>query len=264
MGANVAGGGRDTTGGKVITLDDARTDAELLALVRRGEVSAYGTLFTRHRAAAMNLAVQLARCPADADELTADAFHRVLARINQGHSPVSQFRAYLLTTLRHIAYDKTRRDRRLELAEDVTEVSGVNTEKISEPFNDTTIAGLERSLTARAFERLPERWRAVLWHVEVEGQTPTEVAPIFGLTANAASALLYRARAGLRTAYLQEHVVIHTGRLACRGIFDQLAAYLRDDLRERARAKVAGHLDECRLCRADLDELRDVNSGIGA
>jgi hypothetical protein len=39
-------------------------------------------------------------------------------------------------------------------------------------------------LVARAFARLPVRWRAVLWQLEVEGNAPVVVAPLFGLSAN--------------------------------------------------------------------------------
>src|SRR2546430_10213444 len=45
-----------------------------------------------------------------------------------------------------------------------------------------------------------------LWQLEVEGKTPAEVAPMFGLSGNGASALAMRAREGLRQAYLQEHI----------------------------------------------------------
>jgi RNA polymerase sigma factor (sigma-70 family) len=67
-------------------------------------------------------------------------------------------------------------------------------------------ARAEARLITRAFSRLPERWRTVLWHLEVEGKAPAEVAPVFGLSANGVSALAMRAREGLRQAYLQEHI----------------------------------------------------------
>lgn len=51
---------------------------------------------------------------------------------------------------------------------------------------------------------LPERWRIVLWHAEVQGLPPRDIAPLMGIGANAVSALLLRARAGLRAAYEQQ------------------------------------------------------------
>lgn len=50
---------------------------------------------------------------------------------------------------------------------------------------------MRASVAAEAFASLPERWRMVLWHLEVEGETPAEVAPLLWLTPNGVSALAY-------------------------------------------------------------------------
>jgi RNA polymerase sigma factor (sigma-70 family) len=185
----------------------------------------------------------------------------VLDTLRAGRGPDSAFRAYLLTALRHVAYDKTRRDRKVELTDDVTSVSGINTEKISEPFLDTAVAGLDRSLAAKAFARLPERWQTVLWHTEIEGQSPAAVAPMLGLTANGVSALAYRAREGLRQAYLQVHV-IEVGAGRCQAITGKLGAWIRRGLSKRETAQVNEHLEDCGRCRVLVDELTDVNGGL--
>ena len=237
------------------------SDAELIEAVRKGTVSAYGGLYERHVASAYNLARQLTRSPAEADDLVSEAFAKVLDTLRGGRGPDSAFRAYLLTALRHTAYDKTRRDRKLQLADDVTTVSGVSAESVSEEFDDTAVAGLDRSLAAQAFARLPERWQAVLWHTEVEGQSPQEVAPILGLTPNGVSALAYRAREGLRQAYLQVHLAETTDR-HCRAAAERLGAWTRGGLAKREKAQVEAHLDTCDRCRALAAELADVNGAM--
>lgn len=237
------------------------SDAELIDAVRKGTVAAYGSLYERHVGSAYNLARQLTRSSAEADDLVSEAFAKVLDTLRAGRGPDSAFRAYLLTALRHTAYDKTRRDRKLEVTEDVTTVSGVSTAAVSVPFSDTAVAGLERSLAARAFAKLPERWQAVLWHTEVEGQSPAEVAPILGLTPNGVSALAYRAREGLRQAYLQVHLAEISG-ARCRATADRLGAWTREGLSKRERAQVEKHLDECDQCRALAAELADVNAAL--
>jgi hypothetical protein len=68
------------------------------------------------------------------------------------------------------------------------------------PFADPAAADLERTMIARAFASLPQRWQAVLWHTEIEGARPAEVATLLGLTANGVAALACRAREGLRQA----------------------------------------------------------------
>lgn len=237
------------------------SDAELIEAVRKGTVSAYGALYERHVAAAYNLARQLARSSAEADDLVSEAFAKVLDTLRGGRGPDSAFRAYLLTALRHTAYDKTRRDRKVELSDDVSTVSGVSLEAVSEEFDDTAMAGLERSLAAQAFARLPERWQAVLWHTEIEGQSPAEVAPLLGLTPNGVSALAYRAREGLRQAYLQVHLVETTDR-HCRAAADKLGAWTRGGLAKRENAQVEAHLDTCERCRSLAAELADVNGAL--
>ncbi|MFD0206153.1 MULTISPECIES: sigma-70 family RNA polymerase sigma factor [Saccharothrix] len=238
------------------------SDAELIEAVRGGEIQAYGQLFERHVRAARTLARHLAWSSAEADDLVSDAFAKVLDTVRAGGGPDSAFRAYLLTALRHTAYDKTRRDKKLRLADDVEAVSGV--EKVTTvPFHDPAVATLERALATRAFASLPERWQTVLWQTEIEGQSAAELAKLLGLTANGASALAYRAREGLKTAYLQAHLADNaTNR--CRATVAKLAAWTRGGLTKRETAQVEAHLDECTTCRAMAAELADVNGTLRA
>ncbi|TQM85172.1 RNA polymerase sigma factor (sigma-70 family) [Saccharothrix saharensis] len=238
------------------------SDAELLDAVRGGEIQAYGQLFERHVRAARSLARHLARSGAEADDLVSDAFAKVLDAVRAGGGPESAFRAYLLTALRHTAYDKTRRDKKLKLADDLEAVSGV--ERVTTvPFHDPALATLERSLATRAFASLPERWQTVLWQTEIEGQSASELAKLLGLTANGASALAYRAREGLKTAYLQAHLADNPT-TRCRATVAKLAAWTRGGLTKRETAQVEAHLDECGTCRAMAAELADVNGTLRA
>ena len=230
-------------------------DAELIEAVRSGDLEAYGLLYRRHAAAAANLARQLTGSRAEADDLVAEAFAKVLDVLRTGGGPDAAFRAYLLTTLRNALYDRARRDKKLEWSDDMTRHDpGV-------PWEDTAVAGLETSLAARAFHRLPERWQTVLWHTEVEQESPADVAPLLGLTPNGVAALAYRAREGLRQAYLQEHLANGVAG-EHRATVNRLGAWARGGLTPRQRARVEAHLATCPDCRALAGELKDVNSGL--
>jgi RNA polymerase sigma factor (sigma-70 family) len=232
-------------------------DAELIEAVRSGDLEAYGLLYRRHAGAATTMARQLTGSRAEADDLVAEAFARVLDMLRSGGGPDTAFRAYLLTTLRNALYDRARRDKKLEWSDDMTRHDpGV-------PWEDTAVAGLETSLAARAFHRLPERWQTVLWHTEVERESPADVAPLLGLTPNGVAALAYRAREGLRQAYLQEHIADGVGRQHAATV-DRLGAWARGGLSARQRAKVEAHLATCPDCRALARELKDVNSALRA
>ncbi|MFE6612014.1 sigma-70 family RNA polymerase sigma factor [Amycolatopsis sp. NPDC057786] len=233
-----------------------RSDSRLIIAVRNGDITAYGELYERHVASARNLARQLARSSFEADDLVAEAFSKVLKIIRSGRGPSAAFRPYLLTALRYTAYTKTRRDRKVELSEDIT--ATVDPVLVSVPFNDTAIAGLERGFAARAFARLPERWQDVLRRIEIEGRTPADIAPELGLTANGVSALAYRAREGLRQGYLQAHLTVDNAK-RCAPTIKRLGAWTRDGLLKREAGQVEEHLSACESCRLLSVELAEIN-----
>ncbi|TMM37547.1 MAG: sigma-70 family RNA polymerase sigma factor [Actinobacteria bacterium] len=176
-------------------------DAALLAATRAGDADAFAVLYLRHVDAARRLAARLAGDTGAAEDLVSEAFARVLAAVQRGGGPAASFRAYLNTALRNGFYTDRRRDRRLEFTDDLSAyevVTGVP---------DPAVLELERRSAARAFARLPERWRMVLWHTAVEGETPAQLAPRLGLSPGGVAALAFRARARLRQMYHQEHAV---------------------------------------------------------
>ncbi|MBA2573930.1 MAG: sigma-70 family RNA polymerase sigma factor [Nocardioidaceae bacterium] len=234
----------------------APSDPELISAVRGGDGQAYGVLFERHRRAALSLARQIAG-PSDAEDLVSDAFIKVLRVLFEGGGPDLAFRAYLLTAVRRLHIDRIRSNSKVSPSDQLEQFDpGV-------PFVDPAVSHFENTAAAKAFASLPERWQVVLWHLEVEGQKPAEVGPLLGLTANSVSALAYRAREGLRQAYLQMHMA-DTAAEDCRWVTERLGAYVRKGLSRRDATKVDQHLDECSRCAAVYLELTEVNSNLSA
>jgi RNA polymerase sigma factor (sigma-70 family) len=247
---------------RVATADDPG-DAELISAVRSGSLDAFAALYRRHLGPARGLARQLASCPADTDDLVAEAFTRVFVLLRRGDGPDTAFRAYLLTALRHVHYDRIRQARRVELSDDMTRHDP------AVPWRDAAIEELESRLVARALTRLPARWRTVLWLVEVERQSPAEVAPLLGLTPNGLAALAYRAREGLRRAYVQEHLGLGTDAGVAAGAsgqhdatLAQIGAWARGGLSSRRRSRVDAHLMICPTCRKLAAEVVDSCGGL--
>ena len=229
-------------------------DAELISAVRGGDADAYGDLFDRHVTAARRLARQLVP-PADAEDLVSEAFAKVLSLLQRGQGPDLAFRAYLLTAIRRLHVDRIRANARVQPTDDLEPFDpGV-------PFRDTAVEGFENAAAAKAFASLPERWQAVLWHTEVEGQKPAEVAVLLGMSANSVSALAYRAREGLRQAFLTMHLQ-ELEDDACAWTHQNLGAYVRNGISRRDATKVEHHLTECRRCTALYLELTEVNSNL--
>ena len=232
----------------------APSDPELISGVRSGNLDAYGELFSRHTDAARRLARQLTR-GSDAEDLVSEAFTKVMGVLTEGGGPDVAFRAYLLTAIRRLYVDRVRRDSRLTNSDDMTAFdAGV-------PFQDTVVAEFESSAAARAFATLPERWQLVLWHLEVENQKPADIALLLGMSPNSVCALAYRAREGLRQAFLSAHLA-DTSDAECRWTVEHLGGYVRKGLAKRDSTKVKAHLDACRSCTAMYLELTEVNSDL--
>jgi RNA polymerase sigma factor (sigma-70 family) len=231
-----------------------RSDPVLIAAVRAGDAAAYETLYHRHVAAARRLASALTSHPSDAGDLVAEAFARLLSTLRAGGGPDTAFRVHLLTTVRNRYHQWARRQRRLRGSGDpsgrTVAVAG------------TAVEGLERTLVARAFARLPEQWQTILWHTEVDRENPATVAGILGLAPTGVTTPVHRARERLRQNYLREHATTPpVGE--CLPTIDRLGTQVRHGLPNRDRAAVDDHLSQCRRCQVLYLELGDAAAGLG-
>ncbi len=120
---------------------------------------------------------------------------------------------------------------------------------------------MEREPVARAFLSLPERWRAVLWHTEIEQADPGQAAALLGLTADGVAELGEQARAGLSRAYLKLYLAGVT-RDDCRSAAGKLDLHLSGAARGRTESKVQRHLRGCRACRAVAVELAGLGRSL--
>ena len=249
------------------------SDAELIERMRSGDDSAYEELFRRHSGSVRRYARTCCRDAHTADDLTAEVFARTLQAVRGGSGPEHAVRAYLLTTVRRVAAAWTKTAKREQLVDDFA-VFAADAARSSDAAHDDALDPgadvramheAEQSLAMQAFRSLPERWQAVLWHTTVEEESPSEVAPLFGLTANATAVLASRAREALKQAYLQAHVSSAlTSGGDCARYADRLGAYARGGLRMRAERGLRKHLEECAKCRLAAGELAHVNAGIPA
>ncbi len=229
-----------------------RPDTELVEQTRRGDREAFAELWRRHARAGLTVARSITSS-FDPDDLLAEAYAKIFQAIANGHGPTSSFRAYLFTTIRSVAasWGRARRETPLEDAEAIEDPA----------FSDSaTMEALDRSLTARAFRSLPSRWQEVLWYCEVEGMAPHQVAPLLGMNAAAVSALAYRAREGLRQAWVQAHLAAAPAGSDCRWTTERLGAYARHGLGRRDTAKVESHLASCARCTIVAAEAKEVGS----
>ncbi|MFJ9352549.1 sigma-70 family RNA polymerase sigma factor [Streptomyces sp. NPDC101237] len=248
-------------------------DAQLIEWMRGGDDSAYEELYRRHADPVRRYARTCCRDGHTADDLTAEVFARMLQAVRGGSGPEYAVRAYLLTSVRRVAAQWTKSARREQLVDDFAVFAAESARGSEVSDADTLDLGAdvramheaERSLAMQAFRSLPERWQAVLWHTEVEDESPSEVATLFGLDANGTRVLASRAREGLKQAYLQAHVSASlVDDEECARYADQLGGYARRKLRIRAERGLRKHLEECARCRLAAAQIEEVAAGIPA
>ncbi|MFE7560609.1 sigma-70 family RNA polymerase sigma factor [Kitasatospora sp. NPDC057500] len=244
------------------------SDAELTALVRAGDDTAYEEIYRRHVDSVRRYARTCCRDSFTAEDLAGEVFARTLQALRAGKGPEFAVRAYLLTAVRNVAAAWTRSERREQLVDDFSVFAQTSAAVVdldlADPGADAwAMAMADQRMVMQAYAELPEDDRMVLWHTEVERESPKTVAVMLGKTANATAVQAHRARDRLAAGFLQAHVSGSQDR-ACQAYANRLGAYARGSLRKRASAEVGGHLKECDRCTAACLELSEINHGLRA
>ncbi|WP_169738810.1 RNA polymerase sigma factor [Jiangella gansuensis] len=164
---------------------------ELLFRVRKGDTDAFAELYERFAPTARRTARRMVPDRHEADDVVQEAFYTVWRAIRRGGGPDDSFLGYLLSTVRRLAFRQTTRQQRVVVTAEVDP-----RDIVGEPSPGSQLDDI-----AAAWAGLPDRWRSVLWQLEVDRYSPAELAPSLDMTPNAVSSLASRARKALRTAY---------------------------------------------------------------
>lgn len=226
-------------------------DRTLADSARRGGREAFDELYRRHARAAWRLALVVTRDGAAAEAAVAGAFRATLARTpDRAPGAVDDgLRVTLLRATRRAAIDAV-----TDAAAHPTSHLIAGPATAPQPLHafEPRVAVIRR-----AFDALPERWRSVLWLVDVEGFSTFDAARVIRVAPGAAGPLMERARLGL-----QEQVLLtglrHPSPVNCRRTTDRLTGYVADSLAPSDEAQVRGHLDRCAACRGRLAALDDL------
>ena len=168
----------------------AASDAELVGAAQRGDGDALTVLFRRHHAVAVGVACRLLHSRVDVDDAVADAFASVLEHLAVLRQPDS-FRAFLLTCVRNAAHDR----RRLSGPVDTSALDG--RDGAVRPVEAAVEAADEAARLIAALEELPSRQRYALRRFYWDEAPVAGIAADLGVSVNATTQLLFRARAGL-------------------------------------------------------------------
>lgn len=215
------------------------SDADLVAQVRAGDAGAFAELWDRHGEAGRRAARRLTR-RLDPDDLVQEAFTRILAAIRGGGGPRGDFRPYLYVAIHNVAVSWAGQAR-----------STVDLDTLAQTLGgeDPGSAADDRTMLAEGFRSLSDDWRDVLWYTEVEQLPAAQVGPLMGLSPNAVAALAYRAREGLRQAWIRTHLATpEPDARDCRWTVDRIAAYHRGLLPPASASRVERHCTGCGPC----------------
>lgn len=202
------------------------SDPQLIAEARAGDATAFAALQRRHRRAARRAAGALTADRAAADAAVTEAFETIQGALLCGSGPDVAFRTYLLTSLRRVVPG----------AEDHAESAG---------------AASAHDVAVNAYRTLPERYQAVLWHVEVEGDSLGSVAQTVGSSPGVVAQVLVGARQQFRYAYLQAGIdQAQRGDVLpeCVAAQDRMAGFSIGGLATREASSLDKHLAECPSC----------------
>jgi RNA polymerase sigma-70 factor (ECF subfamily) len=177
-------------------------DVDLLRRIGTGDVQAVGELYDRYSPLLLPLALRIVRDRAEAEDVLHDAFMTVAERAGQYAVERGTVAAWLVTLVRNLAIDRTRRrERRGALARDV--LAHEPTAPAPDPETLTADAS-ERAKIRRALAKLPEAQRQTLEVAFFEGLSYPEIAARENVPLGTIKSRAARALASLRGALDQE------------------------------------------------------------
>ncbi|MFO0676761.1 MAG: sigma-70 family RNA polymerase sigma factor [Polyangiaceae bacterium] len=183
---------------------NADSDATVIRRITEGDRNAVGELYDRYASMLLPLALRILRDRAESEDIVHDAFVLVSDRASQYVAERGSVAAWLVTLVRNLAIDRTRRrDRRGSIARDV--VAHEPQEKADDP-ETLTAAASERAKIRRALGSLPEAQRTTLEIAFFEGLSYPEIAEREGVPLGTIKSRAARALGALREALDREVV----------------------------------------------------------
>jgi RNA polymerase sigma-70 factor (ECF subfamily) len=190
-----------------------RSDRDLAARCRRGEVVAFEELYRRHSGRLYTVACRITGSAADAEDLLQDVFLQAFRRIDsyRGEAALGTwlYRMAVNACLDHL---RSRGGRERKVTDFIEDVEGL--EPVASPSWRPDRA-LDRIDLESAISRLPPSYRAAFVLHDVEGHEHHEVADMLGIAEGTSKSLLHKARLRLR-AFLRGGSADEAPRLAAR------------------------------------------------
>jgi len=177
-----------------------RTDAELIAAVRKGDAASFEPLVRKYSARLFGMARRYARRESEVEDIVQNIWLKAFASLPsfRGHAP---FEHWLMRLAVHACYDSLRRhqrNRETPFAE-LTEPEADWLDRfVSQPESASEHADAARQLVGRLLQELSPAARLVITLLDIEQRSVREVAQLTGWTAPVVKIRAFRARAAMR------------------------------------------------------------------
>lgn len=172
---------------------EVRSDAELLAAVRDGDVASLQALYERHAGTVLRLVRRLAPA-ALAEDLLQETWLAVWQSVGSYRGD-SSVRGWILGVARRQAYYMMRR-RRIDMVELDSDVDVADP---AIPVDDQALSAVGHSTLVDAIKALPDRDRMVIELGLVDGLPYGEIATILDIPVGTVKSRMFTARAKLVT-----------------------------------------------------------------
>jgi RNA polymerase sigma-70 factor, ECF subfamily len=178
-------------------METERSDRDVVARCRRGEIGAFEEIYQRHGHRLYNVAYRMTGSAADADDLLQEIFLQVFRRLEtfRGEAALGTwlYRLAVNCCLDHLRSRQGKEDKATGFLDDMVEVEPVA------PGSWRPDTVLDRIELERAVAKLPPSYRAAFVLHDVEGLEHHEVGEMLGIAVGTSKSLVHKARLRLRT-----------------------------------------------------------------
>ncbi|HZP96705.1 MAG TPA: RNA polymerase sigma factor [Candidatus Limnocylindria bacterium] len=162
-------------------------EEELVAAARRGDRSAFATLYERHFPSVYRYAYFQTPTAADAEDASADAFLRAIEHVDRFHGGAAQFGGWLFRITRNVIIDRARRTRPAVALDEATDAA----------IPDGAGEVVQRVALRAALATLKEEQRSAVVLRFVVGLSSREAGAVLGKSEGAVEQLQRRGLAAL-------------------------------------------------------------------
>ena len=228
-----------------------RTDAELVAAYRAGEVAAFEELHSRYVGSIYRLVHRKLGDRLLAEDIAQETFLKSLRTLDKVDESFN-FGGWVHTVARNLCFDELRRRQR-DLRADEGEDDDLMVRLPApahrfDPVIQSENAELRRQVWGTA-QRLPEKYRMVLTLRELQGLSYRQIGKVMKLSESAVETLLYRARLRFKEEFIQSQ---GGTTMDCADVLPLLAPYVSGKLRREQADAVRDHLATCVSCSRKL------------